>query len=290
LSTLTKVLIVLLTVFSIFLCGIVVTYVANADDQRQKAADFEQRWRSARASQQDALADLEQQKQATEDLKAELGAQISEQGNIITQLQGQLDNIKRENAQLVQSVANMGKDVAKANETARLQIQQFEKAQEEVKNLLADQTKRNKELQERTQTLMEKMAVIAQLEDKNKRLTEQNKELEGRINNVLQQYGRVATMPEAVTRVRATAKPAEPPAKDIGLNARVTAVDPKNQAAQISIGSAAGVKQGMRFHVVRGEQFVCDILILDVAPDMAAGILELVQTQPRAGDRATTNL
>ena len=35
-STLTKILIVLLTLSSIFLCGIVVTYVANADNYRQK--------------------------------------------------------------------------------------------------------------------------------------------------------------------------------------------------------------------------------------------------------------
>ncbi|MEE9370713.1 MAG: hypothetical protein V3W45_04485, partial [Sedimentisphaerales bacterium] len=35
-STLTKVLIVLLTISSIFLCGIVVTYVSNADNYRQR--------------------------------------------------------------------------------------------------------------------------------------------------------------------------------------------------------------------------------------------------------------
>lgn len=35
-STLTKILIVLLTLSSIFLCGIVVTYVANAEDYKQK--------------------------------------------------------------------------------------------------------------------------------------------------------------------------------------------------------------------------------------------------------------
>ena len=39
-STLTKILIVLLTLSSIFLCGIVVTYVANADNYRQKYDDL----------------------------------------------------------------------------------------------------------------------------------------------------------------------------------------------------------------------------------------------------------
>ena len=38
-STLTKILIVLLTISSIFLCGIVVTYVANAENYRKNYLD-----------------------------------------------------------------------------------------------------------------------------------------------------------------------------------------------------------------------------------------------------------
>ena len=34
-----------------------------------------------------------------------------------------------------------------------------------------------------------------------------------------------------------------------------------------TIGAATGVKQDMKFHVVRDQQFVCDILILDVDAD-----------------------
>ena len=49
-STLTKVLIVLLTVFSIFLCGIVVTYVANADNQKKIAQDATRDLRAARTA------------------------------------------------------------------------------------------------------------------------------------------------------------------------------------------------------------------------------------------------
>jgi hypothetical protein len=46
----------------------------------------------------------------------------------------------------------------------------------------------------------------------------------------------------------------------------------------------------MRFHVTRGDQFICDIVILDVQPEKAAGWLELIQDEPKAGDSISTNL
>jgi hypothetical protein len=64
----------------------------------------------------------------------------------------------------------------------------------------------------------------------------------------------------------------------------------KNKVAAISIGSAAGVREDMKFHVTRGDRFICDILIFDVDPEKAIGILDLVQTDPQAGDLAATNL
>ena len=49
----------------------------------------------------------------------------------------------------------------------------------------------------------------------------------------------------------------------------------------------------MKFHVTRGNDFICDILIIDVDAEEAAGIIELMevtQKQPKKGDKATTNL
>jgi hypothetical protein len=60
--------------------------------------------------------------------------------------------------------------------------------------------------------------------------------------------------------------------------------------AGISIGSADGVKEGMRFHVTRGDEFICDILIIDVDAEEAVGVLEYVQQNPRVGDNVSTNL
>ena len=64
----------------------------------------------------------------------------------------------------------------------------------------------------------------------------------------------------------------------------------KNSLATISLGSADGVRDGMKFHVTRGDQFICDVLIVDVDTERSVGVLELVQQAPRVGDSASTNL
>jgi hypothetical protein len=71
-------------------------------------------------------------------------------------------------------------------------------------------------------------------------------------------------------------------------------VDLKNLLAEISIGSADGVREGMRFHLTRGDQFICDLVVLDVLPDKAVGWLDLIEEQsqnpPQIDDRVSTNL
>ena len=67
-------------------------------------------------------------------------------------------------------------------------------------------------------------------------------------------------------------------------------MDLKNSMASISIGTADGVKEGMKFHVTRGDQFICDIVIIDTDTEEAVGVLELVQQPPKVGDNASTNL
>jgi hypothetical protein len=96
-----------------------------------------------------------------------------------------------------------------------------------------------------------------------------------------------------VTPKTEIARPAPVIARKIGLKGLVTAVDLKNKMASISIGTADGVKEGMKFHVTRADKFICDILIIDTDAEEAVGALELLdlaREQPKAGDTVTTNL
>ena len=289
-STLTKVLIVLLTVFSIFLCGIVVTYVANAENYREKATKADRDYKSAREMRRKAEDDLDEAKQAHQVAKDEWAAQRTELENTLSTLENDLKDVKRENRNLVMDVANANKAVTMTTEIQNKQMEQAQTAQQEVTQLRADQTRLDKELKETNQVLLEKMAIISQFDEKNKQLMEANQELEKRLNEYLRQYGKITTTPAVVTPTQGTALPTETIARDIALNGRVTELDLTNGLAAISIGSAAGVDRKMQFHVTRGEKFVCDIVILDVEADKAVGDLKRMQMQPQVGDTVTTNL
>jgi len=300
LSTLTKVLIVLLTVFSIFLCGIVVTYVANSENQRKRADGLQSQLSAARRTQEAAVKDLEDEKARAQAEKAQLEEQITKLDVQAKNLLAELENAKTLNNQLVQRVTSMTAAVETASATAKQQTALFEAAHKEIEGLRADQANRGKELDETNLMLTERMSISSQLEEKVRRLTEENQELQTRLNQYLQQYGRVATRPLTTVPARSTtvqpaptvapvpAAPAQ--TKPISLNGRITEVDMKNRMAAISIGSAAGVRQDMKFYIIRGEQFVANLMILDVAPDKAVGILDLVKAEPQVGDVVMTNL
>ncbi len=294
-STLTKVLIVLLTVFSIFLCGIVVTYVANAENQRERADGLQRNIQAAKSREADAQQQLEEEKKKAQDEKAKLNEQILAFDTQIQNLQGELDRTKREKDQLVQQVTGMAATVETTAAAAKQQTTLFEAEHQKVATLEADHANRGKELDETNQMLLEKMALIADLEAKVRQLTESYQEAEGRLNQYLQQYGRITTKPATTVAPRATVQPmalTPTQTRTISLNGQVTAVNMANKLAEISIGAAAGVRPEMKFHVIRGDRVVADVLILETWPDKAVGNVVILQQglEPRAGDRVATNL
>jgi hypothetical protein len=299
LSTLTKVLIVLLTVFSLFLSGIVVTYVANADNYKKTASDNGQKLRAAEKVRDSAQKGEEEAKKAADDLRKELGAKINDLEAQRTKLLAAVEDAKRQNDQLVQKITNMGDVVQTANATVKQQTSLFEDAQKKVQALEAERIQRDKELTETSNSLLEKVTIVAQLEDKVRQLTQENLDLGDRLNQYLVKFGKVATRPTTTVPAGSQAvRPAQPilpigtQAKSIGLTGQITAVDLRSRLTEISIGTAAGVRQDMKFHVSRGDRWVADMLILEVLPDKAVGLLDLIQPglQPQVGDKVATNL
>lgn len=299
-STLTKVLIVLLSVFSFFLCATVVTYVSSADNFREKYNTADRNMRTAKESQASAVRASEEAKQAVEGVKADLGAKLADREAQLTKLAGELNDQKRLNSQLQERLVGMDDRVATANGTARQQATLHEAAQQKVQALEAEKINREKDLSETSQSLLEKVTIIAQLNDQVRQLTQENQELSNRLNQSLVQYGKTAAQPATtvapgmpgVRPVQPTTVAAPLMARNIALNGQVTRIDPRNRLVQINIGTAAGVRQSMTFHVIRGDQFVADIQIVEVWPDQAVGQLDIVKQGmlPQMGDKVATNL
>lgn len=287
-STLTKVLIVLLSVFALFLCGVVVTYVANADDYKQMYDRQRSDISVARNRRQAAEEELAQYKAAAEQDKQALEQQLSDMQIDVGNLQAQLEDARRENNRLVQQVANSADTVKVTSTTQQKMLEQAQADQMRVTALLAEQTRLERELTETNQALLERIATIETLRARNNQLVEANQELEARANQYLQRSGQIATAPQPVTPLPGVAQPARPTTGQIDLNGRIVRVD--MPLAEISIGAAAGVRENMTFHIIRGTQFIADLEILNVDTDRAVGRLMRVQSPPRAGDTVTTNL
>ena len=289
-SALTKILIVLLTISSIFLCGIVVTYVANVDNYRQKYNDLKADKDSLSKKVKDLTKQVNEKLKEKRLLEDKLSSEIASLKAKVRELQVNLRNVERERAGMVQKVNSWASIVEDFSQTNDKQGQLLKNTLEELNKVQAGQIRGQKELKETTTSLIEKMAIIETLEAEKRRLLEERSELQSRLDQLLRPFGKVAAAPVPVTPPKDIAKPAVGPIKDIALKGLIANVDLRNSMASISIGEADGVKEGMKFYVTRGDEFLCEILIIDVEAEEAVGVLELVQKQPRTGDKVSTNL
>ena len=294
-STLTKIFIILLTLASLFLCGFVVYYVAfseNYKEQYNKAKSNVSVLQNEKASLAKELEDEKAKSQSMADSKtselAALQAKINQLDDSLkklnidkTALQGQVDKLQSENSTLATA--------------SKVQTNIAETTSNQLKQAQSDLIAEKKKYDEVAQALLEKETAIDQLQTARNRLLEEKVSLEKKLGRFLQPYGQKPVAETPVTQEKDKAQPVVPTpvsttAAKIDLKARVTAVDMKNNLAKISIGQADGVKNGMRFHISRDGQYICDIRIIDVAAEEAIGSLELVQQEPKASDNAATNL
>lgn len=290
-STLTKILIVLLTLSSIFLCGIVVTYVANADNYREKytniRSDRDSLDKKLKAKTKEANEYIDQKQQLEDKLRSEIATLSAKVGK----LEGNLRDVERERASLLAKVESWTSITKDFYTTTDKQGTLLKNTLDELKRIQAEQIKQRKQLNETTAELVERMAIVEQLQAENRRLLEEKTELRARLDSILRPAGEavaelVTVTPEKTIRRRRTG----PATMQIGLKGLVMDVDMENSLVEISIGSADGVKEGMKFYITRGEEFICDILIYDVEPEKAVGLLDLVSKRPKAGDDVSTNL
>jgi len=291
LSPLTKILIVLLTVSAILLCGVVVAYVGSATDYKQKSEEYSRDLQSARQRQNSANEELKLKKGQFEQAELRLEQQIASLKSELTKVQADLAAAERARTSLQDEIARAQATSTAANQTYAEQGRLLESTLAELDKARTDSVKLKKELDETSNTLIQKMAVLDTLEKKIRGFEQEIAELQGRLSTPLIGMGKQpAPATTVVPATSTTAVRQTLPVRSIDLNGLVTAVDIKNSMASISLGSVDGVREGMRFHVTRADKFICDILIISVDVEESVGVLELVEYQPQVGDHATTNL
>lgn len=283
-SPLTKILVILLSLFAIFLCGAMVSFVVNTNNYK---ALYEQQKNLYSAAQ----ADVANLNRLYDELQKKMKLQQEQLEEKIAALQGQntqliadLQNAERQ-SQEYQARADSWKGVLTGFEQSIRSLQEsLRLTQSQLDEARAQGIKDAKELNQITSELYEKIVQLEALEADRRRLLEQKKELETKVSSGL------LAMPasSAVTPVPGPARPAG--ALTIGADIRGLVTEVRSNMLTLSVGSADGVQKDMRFHVTRGDQFLCDVVITHVDINQSAGVLELVQQTPRVGDTASTRL
>ena len=280
----------LLTISSIFLCGIVVTYVATADNYRQNYNSQRAKLDSLEKTTADKIEQYNQKAAEKDALENKLNSEIAKLNTEIGTLEGELKQVEALKKIEEKRSSDMASVVETTSQTSSETTKLLIDTQADLNKLKSEQIKLIAQFDDTSDTLLEKLAVIQTLQKEKKQLLEEKIELQNRMDKLLQPTGRTPAPVVTVTPRTEIARPAPVIARKIGLKGLVTAVDTKNKMASISIGTADGVKEGMKFHVTRADKFICDILIIDTDAEEAVGALQLVQEQPRPGDTVTTNL
>ncbi len=281
-STLTKVLVVLLTLSAIFLCGIVVTYAASASNYKAK--------------HEDAMADNKALSASASLLQSQLNEGLKAKQDEITALQQQISRLTNENSNLQSEVLTLraAKDELQERINGWSGIMQrntamFGDLQQQLTATRAELDKvRNDLVTDRGQlgqaraALEEKTLQLRSLERENMRLVEDKAALESKLG------GRSGAAATAVSSVR----PVAPSPSKMLLEGQIREVRMDNMLASVSIGSANGVKAGDVLHVIRGDMFVCDIVVTNVDTDTSVGQITMLKPglQPQSGDTVTNKL
>ena len=288
-STLTKVLIVLLSLFSIFLCGTVVTYVGNANSYKALYDKVQGEMAVLAAEKSSAQRQYNEQVDAVGALKKGFNERIQLLEDDKGELMADLRNAERASLQYQARADSWQGILTGYEQTISSLVVSLEATRQELDKVRTDDIEESKKFNELADRLYETMVQLLALQADKRRLLEEKSGLEDQLDQSA--GGRTAVGKAArniVTPFKGSVRAAVSMPKTTDLKGLVSEVG--ESLVSVSIGSADGVKKDMVFHVTRGDEFICDVVITHVDTNKAAGVLDLKMDQPKIGDTVSTKL
>jgi chromosome segregation ATPase len=277
--------VVLLSLFTIFLCGMMIVFVGNTDNYKKLYQEQENLSAVAQSELATISNQYDEQVKKTDELKTNYQNQIRD-------LEMEKDNLAADKqklerlAQQYQNQAESWKGVMSGFEQSVRNLQaSLDQTQQQLDTARSQGIKDQKELNQITSDLYEKIVQLQDLEAERRRLMEQKKVLEGQLAS-----SGTASRPREVTPVTPLNRTARPAASVSNSDIKGLVSVVGESMVQLTVGSADGVKVGTTFHITRGDSFLCDVVVTDVDINKCAGVLELVQQRPQVGDTASTQL
>ena len=268
-----------MSLFSLFLCGTIVTYIGTAKNYKQAYEESKTEIASLRQTSTSYKEQLDEKKRQMQELSDKLDSEMARLKTEKSKLEQDLESARRDKSALDEKVQTLAAAALKFEGTVSGMEGSLKQTREELDKARAESIKLSKNLNEMTASLEEKMAQLETLNAEKKRLLEEKTNIENRVSGKTETYEPVTTIPDSASEAVGTYSGAT-------LQGKITAIE--GSLATLSIGAADGVEKDMIFHITRNDAFICDIKITEVDSEVSAGTLQLVQQQPQAGDIAST--
>ena len=284
-STLTKVFVVLLSVFSIAFTVMTVSVVAQVTNWRETALKYEEHARIADTNLRNMIAasaaDLAAAKDQVQlhianarDLERRYGEKIAETEQLRSDL----------------AKAQAGGSTSEAmNASLVTQLQASESAREEYRTQRSELEKRNIELETRNVDLSDRVneltARVAVMMEEKRQFEQQINILKGQNERLSRGGAGGSPVLESPSGAALPGVQAVNPPFGSSIRGSVVAVDDK--LVTLSVGSADGVKPEMLFVLHRGGEYVGDVRVTVVDPEQSAGRVVNSNRSVMAGDLAT---
>lgn len=280
---LTKILVALACILSVFLAALTIAYSANAD---RIVADHAQL--TARLAAAEAAAAAE--KITAGDLQIRMTAQLEQARQELAEAQSRVRQLMTDNAKLMaekmQAVAgreSLDAKIKEMGETIKLYHSLIQNYAAEVGRL------RDNELKDRERRI--------ELDDRIADLESQRDVLQQSVRELQEQLAEARAVIEQGVRGTAAARATEPFVSTGPLvRGRIEQVqtDPGTSRvlAAINVGSSDGVREQMLFRIVRGGQFIGNLVVTRVDARTAVGTIDTLgrPVSVAAGDEILSRL
>lgn len=286
-STLTKVFIVVLVVFSIVFTTMTISIVAQSSDWRDTAQKYEEHARVADTNLRNEIA-------ASAATEATLRDSIKSHLEKIGEVEGQLKVNGAELARLRSDLAKAESEKSSAEAMnrgllAQLQIAdagraEYRKQRDEIEKRNIELERRNIDLNDRVN---EQTARIAVLFEQRRQYEQQLHILKSENEKLSRDAGRPAgasVLEAPPGTAMANVKPLTPIS---ATPVRGKVLEVSGNLVTISVGTADGVQNDMVFKIHRANRYVGDLKITVVNPDQSAGRMVRTTLQPLQGDEVS---
>jgi phage shock protein A len=291
LSTLTKVFIVVLVVFSIAFTTMTVSIVAQSTDWRDTALKYEEHARVADTNLRNQIAASAAELATARD---SIKSHLEKIGELETQLKGSGTELAKLRSDLAKAESEKSSSEAmNRGLLAQLTIAdagraEYRKQRDEIEKRNIELERRNIDLNDRVNEQTARIAV----------LFEQKRQYEQQLNILKTENEKLAREAHRPAGAAVLEEPSGAAMPNVTALSPISAtpirgkvLDVSGNIITISVGTADGVKKDMVFVITRGgDQYVGDLRISSVTPNQAAGRMvrsASPPTPPTAGDQVT---